>query len=208
MFPHSLWRLVGHTVLSWLQAEYSHLQWGYSSLWHFPKELTALMVFRLSKGLFLFCPVHCVEKTPRRVSHCLSNIFNPIYCGHVSHSTAWLSLVTWAHAHTYCTRTHSNVWIYTLKRAPANKHAPNQRNRCHFVTSLAPMSLWRWKPEGIWVWVECETSRTPIFEWRRHRRIKLSPSVCTPPTLCVLLSEKDTGGCTKRDLNILIVSPW
>lgn len=29
------------------------------------------------------------------------------------------------------------------------------------MTALAPMSLWRWKPEGKCVWVECETSRTP-----------------------------------------------
>ena len=86
--------------LTW-QTEYSHLQWRYSSRWHFPTELTALMVSsRLRGPFFLFCPVHCVEKTPRRVTHCLSNIFNPIYCGHVSHSIACLSSVAPTHTHT------------------------------------------------------------------------------------------------------------
>lgn len=72
------------------QTGYSHLQWWYSSLWHFPIEMTSLMVLPLSEARFLFCPVHSVEETLQQVSHCLSNIFNPIYCSHMSHSVACL----------------------------------------------------------------------------------------------------------------------
>lgn len=34
-----------HRIKPTWQTEYSHLQWEYSSFWHFPKELTSLMVF-------------------------------------------------------------------------------------------------------------------------------------------------------------------
>lgn len=188
-----------HRIKMTWQAEYSHLQWGYSSLWHFPKELTALMVFLLSKGLLLFWPVHCVEKTPRQLTHCLSNIFNPICRGHASRSIARPSAVARAHAHNRCTCTHSNVQIstHTQARIHTHRHAPNQRNRCHFVTSSSSSwLLWVCEDESL-RGNECECNvrlQGPPFSREEDIEIKLSLSGCTSLTLSLLLSQKDTGG--------------
>lgn len=110
MFSHSLWWLVAHTVLRWLNRQSILICGGDTAPFDIsPKNWLLWWVFLLSKGLLLFCPVHCVEKTPRQLSHCLSNISNPICCGRESHSIARPSAVAWTHAHTSCICTHSNV---------------------------------------------------------------------------------------------------
>lgn len=42
---------------------------------------------------------------------------------------------------------------------------------------------------------DCQWNVSPIFAWRSHGGIKLSPSVCTPLTWSGLLWQEDSGGC-------------
>lgn len=75
MVSLSLWL---HRIKTAWQTKYSRLQQWSRSLWHFPKELTALKASPLSRGLCAFSPVRRVEKTRRPVSHRLCDNFNPV----------------------------------------------------------------------------------------------------------------------------------
>lgn len=134
--------------ISWLDRQSILICSGDTAPFDISPKNWLLWWFFFSLRAFSYSVQFSVWKTLRRVSHCLSNIFNPIYCGHMSHSIACLSLVTWMHAHTNCTHAHSNAKIYRLKYTSAHKHAPNQRNRCHFVTFFGThesvkMKAWR-----------------------------------------------------------------
>lgn len=195
--------MAGQTVLGWLdRREYSHLQWWYSSLWHFPTEMTSLMVLLLSKALFLFCPVHCVEETPQQVSHCLSNIFNPIYCSHMSHSVACLFGHWGACAHTH-TDTHL-LYIHTFKcidlHTEVFTHAQLWTEMVSFIDCLsihASVKIKAWGKNKR----KCKVGaqRLSFLVKKIYTNIKMSLLVLI---LLLILSVKDTGGFVR--LNVLI----
>lgn len=125
----SLWWLVGHTVLSWLDRQSILICTGDTASFDISPKNWLHWWFCFSQRAFsLFCPVHCMEKTWQLVSHCLSNIFNPI-CSPPSHFNAQISVVRLTQTPTVrahiqmltFTQSRPHVRVYTQARTKSQK---------------------------------------------------------------------------------------
>lgn len=198
--PHSLWRLVGRTVLSWLYRQRVLICSGDTAPFDISPKNRLLWWFPFSLRAFSYSVQFTVWKRPRgeRVIVFLTSSIQ--FAAATCHTLLHDSLRS--HGRTHTPTVLALIQMRRFTHSSTHPHTSMHQIREIGVILWLLRHPWVCEDESLRGY-ECEWNvrlQGPLFSGEEDRRIKPSASVCTPPT------QKDTGGCTMKDCCILIFS--